>query len=127
MLREGRKSHKSIAASTAPCHATQRGYDNAAEPYGANLWHPAYRELALLYQMPVVGVSNVGPLTAGPWAGRESIGCSLAVDGRGEVLAEGPFGVDAECLLIVAVDVTPAPAEGTGIAAYLQGKGYRRP
>ncbi len=112
----------------SPCAwAVPAGYDNTAHPYGTDLWHHAYRELARLYEMPVIGVSNVGHITEGPWAGRHCIGSSLAVDARGEVLSEGPFGVDAESLLIVPVDITPVPAEGTAIAAYLEAKGYVGP
>jgi predicted amidohydrolase len=112
----------------SPCAwAVPADYDNTAQPYGRDLWHPAYRELARLYEMPVVGVSNVGHITAGPWTGRHCIGSSLAVGAGGEVLAEGPFGVDAESLLIVSINVTPAPAEGTDIAAYLEAKGYAGP
>ncbi len=112
----------------SPCSwAVPADYDHAAEPYGRDLWYPAYRQLARLYEMPVVGVSNVGPITAGPWAGRRCIGSSLAIDAAGEVLAEGPFGVEAESLLIVSVNVTPAAAEGTDIASYLRAKGYVGP
>lgn len=112
----------------SPCAwAVPADYDNAAQPYGNDLWHPAYRELARLYDMPVVGVSNVGPVTAGPWAGRQCIGSSLAIGADGTVLAEGPFGVDAEALLIVSLHLTPAPALGTHMAAHLQGRGYGGP
>ena len=69
-------------------------HDPLAEPYGA-LWEGAYRSLASLYEMPVVGVSNVGWITGGPWAGRKCIGCSLAVGADGIVLAKGAYGVDA--------------------------------
>ncbi len=112
----------------SPCAwAVPADYDNTSQPYGHDLWHPAYRELAGLYEMPVVGVSNVGLVTAGPWAGRHCIGSSLAVDADGEVLAEGPFGVDAERLLILPIELRPAPAEGTDIAASLVAKGYNGP
>ncbi len=109
----------------SPCAwAVPADYDNELQPYGQDLWHPAYRELAQLYEMPVIGVSNVGPVTAGPWAGRHCIGSSLAIDADGTVLAEGPFGADAEDLLIQSVYLRPAPAEGTDIAARLEAKGH---
>jgi len=109
----------------SPCAwAVPVDYDNSAQPYGRDLWHPAYRELAGLYEMPVIGVSNVGPVTAGPWAGRNCIGSSLAVDADGRVLVEGPFGVDAEELLVLSIALRPAPALGTDIAADLESKGY---
>jgi predicted amidohydrolase len=53
--------------------------------------------------MAVVGVSNVGRLTDGPWKGRKCIGCSLAVGGDGKVLAQGPYGEAAEDLTVVTV------------------------
>ena len=68
--------------------AVDADHDNAREPYG-KLWLDAYAELARLYDVTVVGVSNVGWLTAGPWAGRKCIGCSLAVGPGGSVLAGG--------------------------------------
>ena len=42
--------------------------------------------------MTVVGVSNVGWITDGPWKGRKCIGCSLAVGPGGAILAQGPYG-----------------------------------
>jgi hypothetical protein len=50
----------------------------------------------------VIGVSNVGWLTGGPWKGRKCIGCSLAV-GPGGVLARGAYGEAAEQLVPVEV------------------------
>jgi hypothetical protein len=44
------------------------GHDNAQEPYG-RLWRDAYSELARLYDLTVIGVSNVGWITGGPWQG----------------------------------------------------------
>ena len=73
------------------------------EPYGG-LWLDSYTELARLYDLTVVGVSNVGWLTAGPWRGRKCIGCSLAVGPGGVILAEGPYGEDAEALIVVPIE-----------------------
>lgn len=115
-------------ALLSPCAwAVPADYDNALQPYGRELWHPAYRELARLYEMPVVGVSNVGPITHGPWAGRQCIGSSLAVDADGSVLQEGPFGVEAEDLLIVPLHLRPGPAAGTDFADRLKAMGYTGP
>jgi predicted amidohydrolase len=112
----------------SPCAwAVDAHFDHARTPYGNDLWKPAYTTLAGLYEMPVVGVSNVGPLTAGPWAGRRCIGCSLAVSGDGQVMAEGPFGESAKCLLTVELSVTPRTVTGTQIADLLQRKGYHGP
>jgi len=61
--------------------------------------------LARLHEITVIGVSNVGWLTDGPWKGRKCIGCSLAVGPGGEVLAQGPYGEDAEALIVVPVEL----------------------
>lgn len=91
--------------------AVPADHDQVAEPYG-DLWKGAYTTLATLYEMPVVGVSNVGWLSEGPWKGRKCIGCSLAVGGDGRILAEGPYGETAECLTVVDVRLTPRPSPG---------------
>ena len=61
--------------------------------------------LARLHEITVIGVSKVGWLTDGPWKGRKCIGCSLAVGPGGEVLAQGPYGEDAEALIVVPVEL----------------------
>jgi predicted amidohydrolase len=103
--------------------AVDADHDNVATPYG-KLWLDSYTELARLYDVTVIGVSNVGPITDGPWAGRKCIGCSLAVGPNG-VLARGPYGEKA----VVCVEVEPRPpvARGTGFAAALAARGYRGP
>jgi predicted amidohydrolase len=104
----------------SPCAwAVPADHDNRCEPYG-DLWKGAYGELARLYQMPIVGVSNVGLLSAGPWKGRKCIGCSLAVGSDGRPLIEGPYGEDAEQLLVVDLALHPRSVKGTDIAAWLR-------
>ncbi len=88
----------------SPCAwAVDADYDNVKEPYG-DLWRESYTILAKLYDMTVIGVSNVGWLTAGPWQGKKCIGCSLAVGPGGAILAEGPYGDAAESLIVVEVN-----------------------
>lgn len=101
-------------------------HDNAKQPYGGR-WLPPYTELSRLYDITVVGVSNVGWVTGGPWQGRKAIGCSLAVGPGGEVLARGPYGVDAEALLVVTVSPQPPIGRGTQIAEALKARGYVGP
>ena len=104
----------------SPCAwAVDADHDNEREPYG-QLWLDAYVPLACLYDMTVIGVSNVGWLTAGPWKGRKCIGCSLAVGSGGEVLARGPYGDAAEDLVVVDVSPRPAIARGTGFSEALR-------
>ena len=88
-------------------------HDPVVEPYGA-LWEGSYRSLAGLYEMPIVGVSNVGWITGGPWAGRKCIGCSLAMGACGEILAKGPYGVDAEQLIVVDVELKQTDGDRHG-------------
>jgi len=106
--------------------AVDADHDNAREPYG-QLWRDSYTQLARLYDVTVIGVSNVGGITGGPWKGRKCIGCSLVVGPGGEILAQGPYGEQAEALVCVQVQVQPPVARGTDIAATLQAKGYQGP
>jgi predicted amidohydrolase len=78
----------------SPCAwAVDADHDNEAKPYGG-LWLNSYGILAREHGLTVVGVSSVGPLTAGPWAGRKCIGSSLAMGPSG-VLARGPYDQEA--------------------------------
>ena len=104
--------------------AVDADHDNSGERYG-KLWRDAYGELARLYDVTVIGVSNVGWLTAGPWKGRKCIGCSLAMGPGGAILAEGPYGVAADAVLCVEVTPKPPIARGTDFASALQARGYR--
>ena len=105
--------------------AVDAGHDNDREPYG-KLWLDAYTELARLYDVTVVGASNVGRLTGGPWKGRKCIGCSLAVGPTG-VLARGPYGDAAEAVTVVEVEPRPPVGRGTRVAEALRGRGYVGP
>jgi len=105
--------------------AVKADHDDAKEPYGEN-WLRSYRELCRLYEISI-GVSNVGWITEGPWKGRKVIGCSLAVGPKGEVLARGPYGPDAEALITVNIKAQPRDVKGTDYAAYLKERGYVGP
>jgi predicted amidohydrolase len=106
--------------------AVDADHDNARDPYG-KLWLDAYAELARLYDATVVGVSNVGWMTGGPWAGRKCIGCSLAVGPGGVVLARGPYGEAAEAVVCVEVEPRSSIARGTRVAEALRARGYAGP
>lgn len=99
--------------------------DHVREPYG-KLWLDSYSELARLFDVTVIGVSNVGWLTSGPWKGRKCIGCSLALGPEG-VLAMGPFGESSEAMLVVDVKPRPSIGRGTKIADALRSRGYVGP
>ena len=107
----------------SPCAwAVDDDYDNDREPYG-QLWLDAYVPLARMYDLYVIGVSNVGWITDGPWKGRKCIGCSLAVGPGGEVLARGPYGEAAEDLIVVRADPRPPVARGTAFSDVLRERG----
>lgn len=85
----------------SPCAwAVPADHDNVRDPYG-QLWLDNYCPVAREFEMSIVGVSNVGPITAGPWTGRKCIGNSLAIGRDGRELARGPYGERAEALLMV--------------------------
>ena len=86
--------------------AVPADHDNAREPYG-KVWRDCYVPVARDFDLWMVGVSNVGPITAGPWSGRKCIGCSLVIAPGGREVLQGPYGEDAKQLLIV--DVQPRP------------------
>jgi predicted amidohydrolase len=101
--------------------AVDADHDNTREPYG-KLWLDSYSELARQFDVTVVGVSNIGWITAGPWKGRKCIGCSLAVGPDG-VLAQGPYGELAEATIPVNIVPRPPIGRGTQIAGVLRSRG----
>jgi len=106
--------------------AVDADHDNDKQPYGRT-WEARYRALTTLYDITLVGVSNVGWIDDGPWKGRQCIGCSLAMGPGGEVLARGPYGAEAEELVVVTVRPRPPAATGTDVAAMLKDRGYDGP
>lgn len=103
--------HMGARMILSPCAwAVPADYDPAREPYGWNVWDQSYPDIARRHRMAVIGVSNVGPVEAGPWKGRACIGSSLAVSAHGTVLVRGPYGVDADALLTVDLPIEPGPA-----------------
>ncbi len=103
--------------------AVDADHDNAKDPYGP-FWRNSYAKLARLYDLTVIGVSNVGWIGAGVWKGRKCIGCSMAVGPDGAALADAPYGVDAETLAGARVRPRPRTAQGTAISKMLKDKGF---
>jgi predicted amidohydrolase len=96
----------------SPCAWAVAGdHDNTQEPYG-DTWRNAYMPVAREFAMWIAGVSNVGAIAAGPWAGRKCIGCSLVIGPDGQEVLQGPYGVDAETILYVDVQPGERPARG---------------
>lgn len=95
---------KGAGVILSPCAwAVPADHDNEAEPYG-DLWRDSYGPVAREFGCAIAGVSNVGPILDGPWQGRNCIGCSLVIGPEGEEVLQGPYGVDADCVLYVTVE-----------------------
>ena len=106
--------------------AVSPDHDNTEQPYG-QLWRESYTQLSKLYGITIVGVSNVGWITAGPWKGKKVIGCSLAIGPRREIIAQGPYGPDADSLITLTLQGRPRDVKGTEYSQYLKEKGYEGP
>lgn len=89
--------------------AVPANHDNIKEPYG-QLWLDNYRPVARDFKVWIAGVSNVGPITAGPWKGRRCIGSSLLIGPDGSEALRGPYGEEA--ILRHKVQLVGRPARG---------------
>lgn len=88
--------------------AVPAGHDDEATPYVE--WQEPYRLIGERHGIPVVGVSNVGPVETGEWAGWACIGRSLATNAAGQIVSWGSYGVDASELNVVRIDVPDGTA-----------------
>jgi len=88
--------------------------DPVKEPYG-NEWHVPYAQLTGEYEIPIIGVSNVGQVSAGTWRGWKAIGNSIAYDRNGKVLEILPYGENAECVRVLEVELGSADVLGTAL------------
>ena len=96
--------------------AVDDSFEATGEPYGG-LWRTAYGELSGRFRMPVAGVSNVGVIRGGPWAGRRCIGSSLVFDAHGQEVVTGPCFEPA--LLVTEVAIYTGRPRGTAISGSL--------
>ncbi len=93
----------------SPCAwAMPADHDNGREPYGA-LWLENYAPVARDFGLWIAGCSNVGWINDGPWQGRQCIGSSLVVAPGGKVALRGPYGVDAEQMLLIDIETRAQP------------------
>lgn len=83
--------------------AVPPGHDDAVTPYTE--WEEPYQTIGQRHGVPIVGVSNVGPVATGKWAGWACIGRSLATNAAGQIAAKGSYGVDADELLVVDLEL----------------------
>jgi predicted amidohydrolase len=88
-------------------------HNNTSQPYGQG-WQEVYIPVAKEFSVWIASVSNVGWIMAGPWQGRQCIGCSLVIGPGGQVVLQGPYGPTAEAILYVDVDPVKRPARGLG-------------
>ncbi|MFW6271153.1 MAG: carbon-nitrogen hydrolase family protein, partial [Bacillota bacterium] len=109
----------------SPCAwVVDADHDNDEDPYG-EMWEKSYSKMAYLFQIPVVGVSNVGWIEAGVWEGRKCIGSSLAVNAEGEVIYQGPYGVESQTLDVISVEIKEKKVRGTGISSWIKDREKR--
>ena len=92
-------------------------HNNISEPYG-ELWRSCYKPVAAEFEMWIVGVSNVGLVSEGPWKDWYCIGCSLAIDAEGKEVLQALYGKDADTIIYVDVQTRPRPARGTSWRKY---------
>ena len=98
----------------SPCAwAVPADHNNVREPYG-QLWMDNYGPVARDFRIWIAGASNVGPIRQGEWAGRKCIGSSLVVGPNGQKVLQGPYGENAEEILLVTIKPEQRPARGTG-------------
>ena len=85
----------------SPCAwAVKDNHDNTTNPYG-DFWREVYVPVAREFSITIVGVSNVGAITGGPWKGRKCIGNSLAIGPNGKDIIQGPYGINAETIILI--------------------------
>ncbi len=96
----GRKGARLILS---PCAwAVPADYDHDALPYG-QLWVDSYAPVAQEFKLWIAGVSCVGKLRSGEWAGHHCIGSSMLVNPDGKIETRSPFGREAESLTMVEI------------------------
>jgi predicted amidohydrolase len=78
----------------SPCAwAVPADYDNEATPYG-QIWLDNYGAVCRDYGITIIGCSNVGPITAGPWDGRKCIGNSMVIGATGKRVLDLAHGCE---------------------------------
>jgi predicted amidohydrolase len=94
-----------------------------SDPYQEK-WVKPFSILAKLYNVVVISTTSVGYIVGGPYEGKKSVGCSLAVDVHG-VQAQGAFNEFAGELVVADLNRPHRPERGTDIGIMLTRKGYR--
>jgi predicted amidohydrolase len=92
------------------------------DPYGEK-WFKPYFTLANLYNMVIVSATSVGYIVGGPYEGKKSVGCSLAV-GKDGIIAKGMHNEFAGELVVADINIPDRKEKGTQIGEMLKRKGY---
>ncbi len=92
------------------------------DPYGEK-WLKPYKILAEHYNMVILGTTSVGVIVGGPYEGKKSIGCSLAVGPDG-IIAQGQFKEFTGELIVAEFEVRDRKEKGTAISERLLKRGY---
>lgn len=95
---------------------------DCARAYYGSEWYGPYGHLAKLYGVPVIGVSNVGHVDEGAWAGWSCIGSSIAILGDGVSGTTLPYGEDASCLRVIDVPLRDNSLWGTALSQDVQAR-----
>ncbi len=93
------------------------------DPYGEK-WVKPYSILAKFYNLVIIGTTSVGVIVGGPYEGKKSIGCSLAVGAKG-IISQGSYNEFAGELVVAEFDVPDRSEKGTAIGEMLKRKGYQ--
>jgi predicted amidohydrolase len=102
--------------------AVPPGFNNDSTPYGEP-WISAYKEVSSIFDLWIIGVSNVGKIKAGPWKDWNCIGNSLAFGPGGMQVKQAPHGANADTIIYVDIHLQERPARGTSWHGYWSKQG----
>jgi predicted amidohydrolase len=92
------------------------------DPYREK-WIKPFQTLASLYDLVVISTTSVGYIVGGPYEGKKSVGCSLAVNKDG-IVKQGSFNEFSGELISVDITIPERTEKGTDITERLKGKGH---
>ncbi|MFH0780857.1 MAG: carbon-nitrogen hydrolase family protein [Pseudomonadota bacterium] len=90
-------------------------------PYG-DKWLKPFKTLSKMFNMVVVNATSVGVILGGPYEGKKSVGCSLAVGPEGKdviIIKQGGYNEFAGELVVAEVNVPEPYCKGTDIGKML--------
>jgi predicted amidohydrolase len=88
-------------------------------------WIKPLTTLAVLYEIPIISTTSVGYIVGGPYEGKKMVGCSLAIDKKGNYV-QGAFNEFASDLKIVEIELGAQKWKGTQFGEMLKTKGYSK-